>query len=53
MYGSVNTKVDCPFYLDLYRRGRLDLDGMNTRTYTLDEAPRAFEDLEKWVNSRA
>ena len=47
MYGSVNTKVDFPLYLDLYRRGRLDLDGMITRTYTLDEAPRAFEDLEK------
>ena len=52
MYGSVNTKVDFPLYLDLYRQGRLDLDGMITRTYTLDEAPQAFEDLEKGVNAR-
>ena len=52
MYGSVNTKVDFPLYLDLYRRGRLDLDAMITRTYTLDEAPQAFEDLEKGVNAR-
>ena len=52
MYGSVNTKVDFPLYLDLYRRGRLDLDRMITRTYTLDEAPQAFEDLEKGVNAR-
>ena len=52
MYGSVNTKVDFPLYLDLYRRGRLDLDAMVTRTYTLDEAPRAFEDLERGVNAR-
>ena len=39
-------------YLDLYRRGRLNLDGMVTRTYTLDEAPKAFEDLERGVNAR-
>ena len=52
MYGSVNTKVDFPLYLDLYRRGRLDLDRMITRTYTLGEAPQAFEDLEKGVNAR-
>ena len=25
MYGSVNTKVDFPLYLDLYRRGRLSI----------------------------
>ena len=52
MYGSVNFKVDFPMYLDLYRGGRLDLDGMVTRTYTLDEAPKAFEDLERGVNAR-
>ena len=39
-------------YLDLYRRGLLDLDRMVTSTYTLDEAPRAFEDLERGVNAR-
>ena len=42
MYGSVNFKSDFPMYLDLYRRGRLDLDAMVTRTYALDEAPQAF-----------
>lgn len=52
MYGSVNFKSDFPMYLDLYRSGQLDLDGMVTRTYTLDEAPQAFEDLEKGVNAR-
>ena len=52
MYGSVNFKVDFPMYLDLYRRGLLDLDRMVTSTYTLDEAPRAFEDLERGVNAR-
>ena len=34
MYGSVNSKVDFELYLDLYRRGQLDLDRMVTKTYT-------------------
>ena len=28
MYGSVNFKTDFPMYLDFYRNGQLDLDGM-------------------------
>jgi S-(hydroxymethyl)glutathione dehydrogenase/alcohol dehydrogenase len=52
MYGNVNPRVDFPQLLDLYRRGRLDLDRMVTRTYTIDEAPQAFEDMEKGVNAR-
>ena len=38
--------------LDYYRSGELDLDGMVTKTYTLDEAPRAFADLEAGDNAR-
>ncbi len=52
MYGSVNFKTDFPMYLDFYRNGLLDLDRMVTRTYTLDEAPQAFTDLESGVNAR-
>ena len=52
MYGSVNSKTDFAMYLDFYQKGLLDLDRMVSRTYTLDEAPRAFEDLEKGVNAR-
>lgn len=52
MYGSVNFKTDFPMYLDLYRRGLLDLDAMVTRTYALDEAPQAFADLERGLNAR-
>jgi S-(hydroxymethyl)glutathione dehydrogenase/alcohol dehydrogenase len=39
-------------YLDFYRQGLLDLDRMVTRTYSLDEAPQAFTDLENAVNAR-
>jgi S-(hydroxymethyl)glutathione dehydrogenase/alcohol dehydrogenase len=52
MYGSVNFKLDFPMYLDFYRTGQLDLDGMVTKTYTLDEAPQAFADMERGVNTR-
>ena len=52
MYGSCNFKVDFPMYLELYRQGKLDLDSLITRTYSLEEAPQAFEDLKKGVNTR-
>jgi len=52
MYGNVNPRVDFPQLLDLYQRGKLDLDRMVTRTYTIDEAPQAFEDMEKGLNAR-
>ena len=52
MYGGANFKVDFPMYLDLYRQGKLDLDRMVTRTYALDDAPQAFEDMEKGINAR-
>ncbi|MGR8918432.1 MAG: Zn-dependent alcohol dehydrogenase [Gammaproteobacteria bacterium] len=52
MYGSANFKVDFPMYLDLYRQKKLDLDSLVTRTYSLDEAPEAFADLESGKNAR-
>ena len=52
MYGNANFKVDFRMYLDLYRQKKLDLDRLVTRTYTIDEAPEAFADLEKGVNAR-
>ena len=52
MYGSVNFKIDFPMYLELYRAGRLDLDRLITRTYSIDEAPQAFADLEGGKNAR-
>jgi S-(hydroxymethyl)glutathione dehydrogenase/alcohol dehydrogenase len=52
MYGGVNFKTDFPMYLDLYRQGKLDLDSLVSKTYTLDDAMVAFEDLEKGANAR-
>ena len=36
---------------DLKER-KLDLEGMVTKTYSIDEAPQAFEDLKNGVNAR-
>lgn len=52
MYGGCNPKVDFPRLLELYRNGKLDLDGMITTTYSIDEAPQAFADMEAGVNAR-
>ena len=44
--GSSKPLVDLPKYLELYRAGRLDLDRLITKQYTLDELPTAFADME-------
>lgn len=51
-YGDTNFRADFPKLLGLYQAGRLNLDDMVTRTYTIDEAPQAFLDMEKALNAR-
>lgn len=52
MYGGCNPKRDFPRLLDFYREGKLDLDGMITKTYHIDEVAQAFDDLNAGVNAR-
>jgi S-(hydroxymethyl)glutathione dehydrogenase/alcohol dehydrogenase len=52
MYGGCNPGRDFPRLLDFYREGKLDLDGMITNTYSIDQAPQAFADLEAGINAR-
>jgi len=51
-YGSANFRVDMPNLLALYQAKRLDLDGLITKTYSIEEAPSAFADLEAGRNAR-
>ncbi len=44
-YGSADPARDFPRYADLYLQGRLDLDRLVSRTYTLDQVNEAFADL--------
>jgi S-(hydroxymethyl)glutathione dehydrogenase/alcohol dehydrogenase len=41
-YGSCRPHQDMPLVLDLYMEGRLDLDALITRTFTLDEINEGF-----------
>jgi S-(hydroxymethyl)glutathione dehydrogenase/alcohol dehydrogenase len=50
--GSSVPRTDFPRMIDLYLAGRLDLDGLITRRYSVDEAPQAFADLESGANAR-
>ncbi len=51
-YGDANVYHDFPMLLDLYMNGKLNLDDMVTNTYSIDQAPQAFEDMEKGINAR-
>jgi S-(hydroxymethyl)glutathione dehydrogenase/alcohol dehydrogenase len=52
MFGNANPSVDFPNMLNLYRAGKLDLEGMITKTYPIDEAPQAFDDMVNGLNAR-
>jgi S-(hydroxymethyl)glutathione dehydrogenase/alcohol dehydrogenase len=45
-YGSANIRRDFPRLLDLWRAGRLDLEGMITRRLKLDEINDAFRAMQ-------
>lgn len=51
-FGSARPRQDFPRLLSLYRAGRLKLDELVTRTYRIDEAAQAFEDLAAGRNAR-
>ncbi|GAA4672488.1 zinc-binding dehydrogenase [Frondihabitans cladoniiphilus] len=44
--GSVVPLRDYPIYLDLWRTGQLDLEGLVTEKITLDDAPSALDALD-------
>ena len=46
-YGSARCSVDFPRMVDFYHSGRLDIDGLITRRYSLDQINEAYEDLER------
>jgi len=53
MMGSNRFVIDAPRYLELYRQGRLDLDGMVTRHLPLDEVNDAFRAMQAGEVTRA
>ncbi|MCS6763293.1 MAG: zinc-binding dehydrogenase [Candidatus Protistobacter heckmanni] len=51
-FGWARPRQDFPRLIGLYRAGRLKLDELITRTYSIDEAPQAFEDMQAGCNAR-
>jgi NDMA-dependent alcohol dehydrogenase len=52
LFGSGNPRADIPKLLGLYREGQLDLDGLVTKTYTLDGVNEGYEDMRAGKNIR-
>jgi S-(hydroxymethyl)glutathione dehydrogenase/alcohol dehydrogenase len=45
-YGSCDPKRDIPLFLDMWKAGRLDLEGLVSQTSKLEDVNGAFEDME-------
>jgi Zn-dependent alcohol dehydrogenase len=45
MYGSIRPNIDIPRLVELYLDGRLKVDELISRTYSLDEINEGFEAL--------
>ncbi|HET6873495.1 MAG TPA: NDMA-dependent alcohol dehydrogenase, partial [Acidimicrobiales bacterium] len=52
IFGSANIRYDIPRLLELYRSGKLDLDGMVTRTYPLEDINQGYQDMRDAKNIR-
>ncbi|TVR27394.1 MAG: NDMA-dependent alcohol dehydrogenase [Ilumatobacter sp.] len=52
LFGSGNPRADIPKLLNLYREGQLDLDGLVTTTYTLDEVNDGYDAMREGTNIR-
>jgi S-(hydroxymethyl)glutathione dehydrogenase/alcohol dehydrogenase len=52
LFGASNPQRDIPWMLSLYRNGKLKLDELVTKTYTLDEINQGYKDLRDGKNIR-
>jgi S-(hydroxymethyl)glutathione dehydrogenase/alcohol dehydrogenase len=52
LYGQCRPDVDFPRLFRFYRDGSLKLDEMITRTYPIDQAPQAFDDMLSGRNAK-
>lgn len=52
LYGQCLPRRDFPLLIDLYCSGRIFLDEMVTRTYSLEQLPQAFADMHAGINAK-
>ena len=46
-YGSARLSADMPKFINMYLSGKLPLDDLLTRNYSLDQINEAYDDLER------
>jgi S-(hydroxymethyl)glutathione dehydrogenase/alcohol dehydrogenase len=52
LFGSGNPRYDIPKLMGLYREGKLDLDGLVTKTYPLEGINEGYQDMRDGKNIR-
>lgn len=52
LYGKCRPQIDFPNIINLYQDGKILLEEMITRTYSIDELDKAFDDLLKGRNAK-
>jgi S-(hydroxymethyl)glutathione dehydrogenase/alcohol dehydrogenase len=52
IYGACNPLVDIPRLVSLYKSGKLKVDELITRTYSLDEVNQGYQDMLDGKNIR-
>jgi len=52
LFGTGNPRSDIPKLLGLWSEGQLDLDGLVTKTYSLDEINEGYDDMRAGKNIR-
>jgi S-(hydroxymethyl)glutathione dehydrogenase/alcohol dehydrogenase len=52
IFGSANPRADIPKLLELFSKGQLDLDGLVTKTYPLDDVNEGYQDMRDGKNIR-
>ncbi len=52
LFGETSPSKDIPLQLAMYQAGKLKLDELVTRTYTLDEINQGYEDMHAGINLR-
>jgi NDMA-dependent alcohol dehydrogenase len=52
LFGSGNPRADIPKLLALYREGQIDLDGLVTRTYALEDVNEGYRAMRDGENIR-
>jgi S-(hydroxymethyl)glutathione dehydrogenase/alcohol dehydrogenase len=52
VFGSCSPRVQIPNLLRLYREGLLEIDGLITKEYNLDQLQNGYDDLAAGTNIR-